>query len=221
TVDLAAACAVLEAFDGHMNEDSRGAVLFREWLAQYDYRDTLHAGALFAKPFDAQQPLASPHALASAETARKNLATAIGILETAGLPLDSTLGSTQFARFAGRRTPVHGGNSYEGVTNLIIPGQPDHPLAPDASPLVKGSSLLTQDGYTVVHGSSFILGLTFDEEGPSAEVLLTYGQSGDPGSSYFDSQTGLFRQREWRKALFTTEAIAEDTRSRRVLEEER
>lgn len=221
TFDLANACKVLGDFDGHMNENSRGAVLFREWLAQFDYRDTLRDGALLAEPFDAQRPVSSPSVLASAQTAREKLAAAITVLEAAGLPLDSTLGSTQFARFAGRETPVHGGNRHEGVTNLIISGAPDHPLAPDAPTPVAGSSLLTDDGYPVVHGSSFILGLTFEEEGPRAKVLLTYGQSGDPGSPYFDSQTELFRQRAWRDARFTPEAIAGDRLSRRVLMEAR
>lgn len=219
--DLSEACAVLDAFNGHMNENSPGAVLFREWLAQFDYREMQRAGAVFAEPFDASQPLSSPHTLASADAALDALTAAVTILDTAGLPLDSTLGSTQRARFADRETPVHGGNRHEGTTNLIISGQPQHPLAPEAQDRIAGSKLLTEEGYTVVHGSSFILGLTFDDQGPRARVILTYGQSSDPGSDYFDSQTALFRQREWREALFTPEAIARDTRSRRILEEAR
>ncbi|MFN2329858.1 MAG: DUF885 family protein [Chromatocurvus sp.] len=219
--DLRSACSAILAFDGHMNEDSAGAVLFREWLAQFEYQETLRAGELFARPFDVSKPLTSPGGLANADTARERLAAAGKILETANRPLDSTLGSTQFARFAGRETPVHGGNRHEGTTNLIISGQPDYPLAPEASGTIEGSSLLTEAGYTVLHGSSFILGLTFDDQGPRAQVLLTYGQSSDPGSPYFDSQTALFRQREWRDALFTQDAIANDTQSRQILKETR
>lgn len=221
STDLRNACRVIQAFDGHMNEDSAGAVLFREWLAQFEYRETLRAGELFARPFDLRKPLTSPGGLADAETAREALAAARQVLQTADLPLDSTLGSTQFARFAGRKTPVHGGNSHEGTTNLIISGQPDHPLAPETAGTIEGSSLLTDEGYSVVHGSSFMLGLTFDDQGPRAQVLLTYGQSSDPGSPYFDSQTALFRQRQWRDALFTPDAIDNDIQSRRILEETR
>ena len=220
-VDVAQPCAVLDAFDGHMNENSRGAVLFREWLAQFDYRETLREGELFAEAFNPLQPLSSPGGLASQQTAREALAAAAGVLETAGLPLDSTLGDTQFARFSGRETPVHGGNRHEGVTNLILSGTSDHPLAPAEAEAVEGSNLLMQNGYTAIHGSSFILGLAFEEQGPRAEVLLTYGQSGDPGSPYFDSQSELFRERQWRHALFSTDEIAEDIQTRRLLEEQR
>ncbi|GEM_PF-7092 len=218
---LSDACRVLDAFDGHMNADSPGAVLFREWLAQFNYRETQRAGALFDEPFDSRQPLSTPCDLASADTALEALAAAASILDSAGLPLDSTLGSVQRARFVHRETPVHGGNRHEGTANLIISGQPEHPLAPEVAEKIEGSKLLTEDGYTVVHGSSFILGLAFDDQGPRGQVLLTYGQSSDPGSAYFDSQTALFRQREWRDALFTPEAVARDTRSRRILEEAR
>lgn len=219
--DLGEACSVLDAFDGHMNEDSTGAVLFREWLAQFNYRDTLRAGAIFAEPFDAQQPLSSPATLASAESALQALAAAKAILDTAERPLDSTLGHLQLARFAGRETPVHGGNGYEGTTNLIVSGQPEHPLAGATGDAIEGSSLLTQNGYSVVHGSSFILGVTFDDQGPQAQVILTYGQSSDPGSPYFDSQSALFRKRQWREALFTIDAITNDAQSRRILQEAR
>ena len=218
---LKEACSTIERFDGHMNENSPGAVLFREWLAQYDDAETQRAGALFAQSFDSDAPLAHPSGLASAETALHKLAAASEVLQSAGLPLDAALGSTQLAHYAGSKTPIPGGNRREGVTNLILSGDPDHPLAEvDATP-VEGSSLLTRSGYPVVHGSSFILALSFEEAGPRAQVMLTYGQSEDPSASYFDSQTDRFRNKEWRRARITAEAIAEDMLSRRILEEAR
>ncbi|CAN0592217.1 unnamed protein product, partial [Laminaria digitata] len=68
-VDLADACAALRGFNGRFDLDSKGAVLFREWLAAYAYEDGMRQGDLFAVPFDAAAPLTTPHPLADSELA--------------------------------------------------------------------------------------------------------------------------------------------------------
>ncbi|PLW81308.1 peptidase S45 [Kineobactrum sediminis] len=211
--EVAAACAVIAAFDGSFNEDSAGAPLFREWLASYDYEDTLHAGNLFAVPFDATAPVTTPHTLANPALAVQKLAQAAAVLQAAGLPLDATLGDVQFAYRGGQRIPLHGGNGFEGVANLMVSGDPEHPIAPVNPQPVAGSKLLTDAGYPVVHGSSFIFTLSFDDDGPVAEALLTYSQSGDPASAHFTDQTELYRNKQWRPALFDRAAIERNTKS--------
>ncbi|QIB66969.1 penicillin acylase family protein [Kineobactrum salinum] len=212
--EVEAACAAIAAFDGHYNEDSAGAVLFREWITSYDYADGLRAGPLFAAPFDPGAPLSTPHTLADSELAVQNLARAAAILEAAGLPLSATLGEAQFAYRGSERIPLHGGNRFEGVANLMVSGDPGHPIASiDAEP-VADSELLTRAGYPVIHGSSFILALGFDDDGPRAEALLTYSQSGDPDSEHFSDQTRLYRNKQWRPVLFEREAVEANARSR-------
>ncbi|HKK22184.1 MAG TPA: acylase, partial [Pseudohaliea sp.] len=160
--DLTTACDVIAAFDGRYDEDSRGAVLFREWLGRYDYREHFDAGSLFAEAFDAARPVATPAGLADEAIALEHLAGAAAVLESAGLPLDAPLGAAQAAYRADRRIPVHGGNRNEGVANLQVSAEPGEPLQPaglghpngdlDTAP-VADSALLTASGYPIVHGS--------------------------------------------------------------------
>ena len=42
------------------NADSRGAVLFREWLTRYPYNETYLGRELFALPFNPAEPLTTP-----------------------------------------------------------------------------------------------------------------------------------------------------------------
>jgi len=212
--ELAAACAAISGFNGRFDEDSRGAVLFREWLASYSYEDGMRAGDLFAVPFDPAQPIATPNTLADPELALQKLAEAATLLESAGYSPDAALGEAQFAYRGERRIPVHGGNRYEGVANLMVSDIPVHPIALLEPTPVEGSPILTDAGYPIIHGSSFILALAFDDDGPVAEALLTYSQSGNPDSPHFSDQTDLYRNKQWRPALFERAAVEADTQSR-------
>lgn len=214
TEELAAACAAISGFNGRFDEDSRGALLFREWLASYPYEDSMRGGDLFAVPFDPAQPVATPHTLADPELALQKLAQAASLLDAAGYALDAALGEAQFAYRGERRIPIHGGNRYEGVANLMVSDIPDHPIALLEPTPVNGSSLLTDAGYPIIHGSSFILALAFDDDGPVAEALLTYSQSGNPDSPHFSDQTDLYRNKQWRPALFERAAVEADMQSR-------
>src|SRR5262249_31763373 len=114
SVDLTAACRVLARWDGRLELDSRGAVLWREFITRFEFRDQLRAGPLFAEDFDPERPLDTPRGLAAAQGTRdavlEALAHAIGVLERAGVPLDVPLGQLQYAHRGGRRIPVHGGH---------------------------------------------------------------------------------------------------------------
>ncbi len=217
SIDLTAACSALSQYDGHLDEDSAGAVLFREWLAQYPVAETTRAGKLFAQPFDDSDPLNTPSGLADPDLALQRLAAALAVLGRAGLPADAPLGSAQFAYRGGEPIPVHGGNSREGVANLQVAAVPRHPVAGVSATPVEGSPTLTTAGYPIVHGSSFILLVAFTNDGPAAEALLTYGQSGDPGSAHFVDQTRLYRAKRLRPVLFERPAIEAHAVSRRTL----
>jgi len=122
--DLKNACDVLASYDGSLNLDSAGAALFREWITRYDRLDTVNAGKLFKETFDINRPATTPAVLADHTSALEALRSAIGVLEAAQLPLGASLGETQFAWRAGTPIPVHGGNSFEGVANLQMSGNP-------------------------------------------------------------------------------------------------
>jgi acyl-homoserine-lactone acylase len=214
-VDLLAACAVLQHWDRRLDLDSRGAVLFREWLGQYQPRDLTGSGDLFALDFDPDNPLHTPRGLAPGPRALENLARAVRLLERRGLALDVPLGELQFAPSKlPRRVPIHGGiESWEGVMNMQQGGASRTTLEPvPTAPRVDGSRFLTEEGYPVLHGTSFLMVVEYTDDGPRAEAVLTYGQSGDPAAEHFIDQTLLYSRKEWRPVLFQDDQIRRDVR---------
>lgn len=222
-VDLGEACDVLAAWDQSFDSDSRGAVLFREWLTRYPYNETYLGNMLFKNGFDPANPATTPNGLANPTEALAKLAEATAMLAAAGFELDIALGELQRGHRADQIFPVHGGNRHEGIANLQVTtsrgdNPTETPIFTGSNDYVGDSKSLSDSGYNVVHGSSFIMTLSYTDEGPEAEAILSYSQSGDPESPYFSDQTALYRDKTWRKILFKPEAIAAGAISTRVLE---
>jgi acyl-homoserine-lactone acylase len=214
-VDLGEACRVLEAWDHRYDIASRGAVLFREWIGQYAPADLRGSGALFAVDFDPADPVNTPRRLAAGDLALENLARAVLVLERQGLAVDVPLGELKYAPAKlPYRIPLHGGyGNYEGLLNFMQGSTGTSTLEPlRLAPGVEGSRFLTEAGYPVLHGTSFLMALEYTDSGPRAMALLTYGQSGDPDSEHFIDQTGLFSRKEWRPVLLDDREIEEATR---------
>lgn len=218
-VALADACQVLASWDGRFNLDSRGAVLWREFITQIRPVDMPR---LFATRFSPDDAIGTPRGLAPAaangqDMALDALGRAVQILQRAGLALDTPLGQVQFAQRGTRRIPIHGGiGGAEGIANFVTYAPNDTTLEPDPpiAPLVQGSRFLTRDGYPINGGTSFAMVVAFTDKGPRARAVLTYGQSGDPQSPHFSDQTELFSRKGWREILFTEQQIAADKSAR-------
>ena len=222
-VNLSDACDVLAAWDQAFNNESRGAVLFREWLTRYPYNETYLGSTLFKNGFDPAKPATTPNGLANPSGALAKLAEAEAMLKEAGFELDIALGELQRGHRSNEVFPVHGGNRHEGIANLQVTtsrgdNPTETPIFTGSDDYVGDSESLSNSGYNVVHGSSFIMTLSYTDEGPEAEAILSYSQSGDPESPYFSDQTALYRDKTWRKILFKPEAIAAGAVSTRVLE---
>ena len=213
-VDVSAACGILEKWNNRFDLESRGAVLFREWLGQFQQPDFIAKGKLFAIAYDPADPVGTPRGLADGPIALENLAKAVQLLRSAKLALDVPLGELQYADKHGRRMPVHGGQGYvDGLMNMQISGRNQTTLEPmEEQTPVKGSPFLMEKGYPVVHGSSFLMALEFTASGPRAKAFLTYSESGDPASPHYSDQTELFAKKQWRPVLWTEKAIAGDTK---------
>ena len=219
-VNLTAACSVLANWDNRYNLDSRGAVLFREWITGYDYTATQFTGALFSGVFDMDKPAQTPVGLADGDTALVALARAVLILQGQDMPLDIALGDVQLAHRAGVQFPVHGGNRFEGIANLQVtaPHIPA-PIFSGVNGTVADSKSMSSSGYNIAHGSSFIMILSYTDSGPRAQALLSYSQSGSPGSEHFSDQTALYRDKVWRDIYFDRDDIEANSISRLVLSE--
>jgi acyl-homoserine-lactone acylase len=51
------------------------------------------------------------------------------------------------------------------------------------------------------------MALSYTDEGPMAEAIVSYSQSGAPKSPHFVDQTVLYRDKAWRPVLYKREVI--------------
>lgn len=215
---LTEACQTLADWDGRDDLDSPGAPLWRELMSQFAFDDVVDAGALWAEPFDPARPLETPSGLVAAPASGPDpivasLGAAQSSLTDRGFPVDATLEELQFALPKPGRIPVPGGTFRDGTMNIIGVGSNSSSTEPTpaAGETASDTSSLSDEGYEIGFGSSFILTVEFGDDGPRAEAMLTYSQSGDPDSPQFSDQTEeLFGQETWRPVLFTEDAIAAD-----------
>ena len=219
-VSLKEACTILSQWDKRYNNDSRGAVLFREWLTRYDYTATQFSGPLFKGDFDPSNPATTPVGLADSDRALTALAEAVNLLTANTIPLDAPLGELQLAHRAGKALPVHGGNRFEGIANLQVTGEHiDSPIFSGTNDRVGDSKTLSSSGYNIAHGSSFIMAMSFTDQGPKAQAILSYSESGAPQSAHFTDQTERYGNKAWRDILFTHSDIDSAKVSHKVLQE--
>lgn len=208
---IGVACDVLADWDRHVDLDSRGAVLWREFIDQFDGAALVDQGPLWAEPFDPADPVGTPAGLApppgdGTDPVLDALQAAISGMESAGLALDVPLGEVQVADRGGEIVPVHGGTGSEGVTNVVGPGSNDTTTEDGADPgaPIEGTGLTTV-GYPIANGTSFVYVLEFTDDGPVARSLLTYGETGDPTSPFFSDQTKRFSAKDWKPVRFGRE----------------
>lgn len=209
-IDITEACEVLADWDGLSNIDSRGAHLWREFIGR--------AGGdlLFEDDFDADEPIATPTGPAPAppdqvDPILEPMARAVQTITAAGFALDAPLGDLQFdGRVPEQRLPVPGGTGAEGVTNVVGFSRGSFDTTeqlPEIEAAVSDDSRLTPSGYPINVGTSFLMVVGYSDDGPRAESILTYGETGNRSSPLFTSQVKRFAKKRWKPVLFTTTQI--------------
>ena len=171
--------------------------MFREF-----WRKARDVPKVWRVPFDAAQPVSTPSGLdmatpATRDAVFKALADAVGLLRTAGFAPDVALGEPQARVVRGKRIALHGGDEFEGVLNKLE---------------TQGQPAINADGYAVNYGSSYMQVVSFDERGPLAHAVLTYGQSSDAASPRAFDQLPLFAAKQWNPLPFH----AADVQAQRV-----
>lgn len=200
--DITSACAALKAWNGKQDNDSKGGALLREFAHQFNQATMLTQG------FDPTNAVTTPKTLATDGSALVALALAALNLEAAGFALDAPLGDVQFVeksqpngRPSGVRLPWPGSHNAEGGFNVFstsLSGDdtliPQHKYAP-VMDVVTGeamSSGLTAKGYQIRYGSSWIMAVSFTDDGPVARGILTYSESSNILTSEFNDQSLLY-----------------------------
>jgi len=194
TTDARDGCAALAGWDRTSNADAKGAHVFREF-----WRRAATIPGVWRVPFDPADPINTPSGLKMSDDAvRGKVWEAMGVsvkaVRDAGFPLEAPLGTVQAKRTPAGPIAIHGGDEFEGVLNKVE---------------TKATGGITKQGLDVDYGTSYLQLVTFDERGPLAQAVLTYGQSTDPESPHATDQMRVFSQKQWPVLPFYPEAVAE------------
>ena len=155
---------------------------------------------VYRLPFDKAQPVATPAGLKMADPAVATkvwdaLTQAVVKVRAAGFALDAPLGSIQRPLLTDEPIALHGGDEIEGVLNNL-----GNQFAPGIGP----------KGLRIDYGSSYIQTVTFDNRGPVAQAILSYGQSTNPASAQATDQMRLFSAKQWPTLPFHAEDVARE-----------
>ncbi|MFT6398401.1 MAG: acyl-homoserine-lactone acylase [Bradymonadia bacterium] len=202
-------CDVLASWDGLLGTQSTGAGLWRlaftgQWFSDDEMR---FAGTVFETPFDADDPVNTPSGLIdSPETDARLLeafALAVLTLESVGIDPAAPLGDMQFQRTQNGEFPRVGGLEREGAF-AIADWRGNGTLLPrvNRAPVVDSRSGLTEEGWVVNAGNSWVMAMEFTDDGPRGHALMTYGQSEDPASDHHDDQAERYVDLEWREIIY-------------------
>lgn len=176
--DLSAVCAVLAAWDRRDTLDSRGSLLFTEFMRALEavpMTGFALAPRYWRTPFDPNDPVGTPSGFKPTFETRQVLARVADRLTKAKVPLDVRLGDAQAVTRNGRRSPMSG--------------------SPFTYHLVRGINFEAEKGYTEVRsGDSYIHIVSLRPEGVSGRFLVTYSQSTNPSSPHFADMTALFSE---------------------------
>jgi acyl-homoserine-lactone acylase len=186
------ACAVLRAWDRSNRVDARGAHLFREF-----WRVARDVPGLWRLPFNAEDAIATPGGLKLDDVAVRTqvyaaLDAAAATVRAAGYALDAPLGAVQFRQVGGRPVAIPGGDEFEGVLNKVE---------------TLGAAKLMAGGYAVNYGTSYLQAVGFDERGPVAHGLLTFGQSSQADSPWAFDQLESLARLPWPALPFHAEDV--------------
>lgn len=182
------AADVLENWDRHADADSVGAVLFTAWA--FDYIQPLMFDA-FAVPYDVNDPLNTPRGLANPQAAVASLervARQLELLRALGGGMDAPYGDIFRLRWGNVDLPANGSFDMMGTFRILT--------------FVQDDDLR----FRPVHGDSYIAVVEFGDT-VRAKVLLSYGNSTQPGSPHMGDQLALFARKELRDAWLTREQI--------------
>ena len=213
-VEIAEACQLIADWDLRFDLASVGATVWREFIGDFSREALLDEGQLFAVGFDVSDPV-PPNTLTDYDPADSRVLRALGRavqrLGAAGAP-DAALGDVQFTKKGDVTIPIHGGNERSGVPNKIEYSVFQSSLEPamGRAAVVHGATDLTEEGYVINYGTSFIMAMEFTDDGPNAEAFLTYSQSGIAESENWKDQTERFSEKAWRPCLFNEADIEAD-----------
>jgi acyl-homoserine-lactone acylase len=181
------AADVLTRWDRATDADSRGAVLFVQWWADYGRR--MGARSRFAQPWTAQQPLSTPDGLADTAAALAALSSSVQTLTKSYGTLDVPWGSVYRLREDTLDLPGNGASGEYGVFSVVN-------YQPSGG-----------NRYSAIGGDSYEAVIEFSSP-VRAMSLVAYGNASRAGSPHRTDQLPLFAHKQF-KPVWRTRAEIE------------
>jgi len=230
---VAAGCAVLKTWNGVYDRNSVGAHVFRVFISDYLGK----TGTDLTVKFNPADPVGTPSTPKPPNTANlandpmlTSLASGLSRLDLASIPYVAAFGTVQTfqptggaypggtATTLGPSFPWHGGNgSIDGVFNAVstvssnVQEDTRYPrITTPTIPTTAGLSTVPGAGWQIAYGTSWHFGVEFNASGPKAFGLLSYSQSSNPASPYFNDQQQRYSDKNMRAIPFSESEIAAD-----------
>lgn len=185
------AALVLKQWDRKTDSASRGAILFAAWWDGVN-------NTLFENQWNEKNPVTTPNGIKDKEAAVKILVSAAsGVTAKYGSP-DIPWGDVYRLRLDGLDFPANGGPDSYGIFRTIY--------FTDSRNNTKAS----------VAGDTYIAVTEFGKD-VKAEVLLSYGNSSQPGNKYHGDQLKLMSEKRLRPALLSRPEILKNLDKRETL----
>ncbi|MBW7472484.1 penicillin acylase family protein [Marinobacter sp. F4218] len=230
TVDEA--CGVLQSWDGLYNVDSVGAHVFRVFIANYrdSFASDLTVAFDPTEPVNTPSTPSSTGEGGPDDVMLQALAVGLETLDSVNIAYDVALGSVQYYQPSGgalpglpggslsggtpsdlgNSFPWHGGDgSVDGAFNAIgvvtdnFAQDTRFPrVAPSTIENTAGLSDAPGEGWKMARGTSWHFGLEFTDNGPEAFGLISYSQSTDSASPFFNDQSLRYSEKNYRPILF-------------------
>ncbi len=178
------AADVLEKWDRQADADSRGAVLFSQFVQQwFQQRD------IFAAPWRLDSAITTPHGIARPQVALAALDRAVAAMEKTYGALDVPWGEVMRLKYAGQDFPGNG-----------APGDP-YGVFRTAYYVPEGGGK-----FAIMGGDTYYSAVEFSQP-VRARALTAYGNATRPGSKHVGDQLQLFAKKEMREVWFTRQQV--------------
>jgi acyl-homoserine-lactone acylase len=193
TADVVAAIALLERWDNTAAPESKGAVLFELWWADYSglrppNRTPLPDEKRFAKVWSADEPLKTPSGVADPDRAVASFTWAMAETARRYGSWDVAWGDVHRVRRGNIDVPVGGCASSMGCFRALA-------FTRDADGKLEASG-----------GDGWVLAVEFDDV-PRALSVLAYGESSRRDSPWFADQAEMFAKGQLKTVAFTARDI--------------
>ncbi len=179
------AAEVLKSWDRKTEVHSKGALLFMKWWDKVNNQ-------MFETPWNALDPFTTPDGIKDQEKAVKLLSLAAGEMLNQYGKLDIEWGEVNRFRMNDIDFPANGGPGDYGIFRTIY-------YAPDSDNCNRA-----------VAGETFVAAVEFGDH-VKASVILSYGNSTQPGSIHIGDQLQMLSEKKLRPALLKKADILENT----------